>query len=442
MVSEVTRLLFSRGIHPPGHKDLTRNKTIEELPAPEVLVVPMSMHIGAPCSPLVKVGEQVAMGQLIGENKNALSAPIHAPVSGKVLSVEPRPHPNGLAVMSVVIQNDGLDTLHESVKPYGSLQSLSAEELTAIAYEAGLVGLGGATFPTATKIKSGVGQVDSLIINGAECEPYITSDQRVMCEMPEEVVGGTRALMKIYELREAIIAIESNKPDAYESIKNTLSKADENIRLKWLPTRYPQGAEKQLIKTVLNREVPPGELPAAVGAAVFNVDTVAALHRAITTGLPLMRRIVTVSGSAVSNPKNLKVRLGTPLVKVFEAVGGFKEQPYKVLMGGPMMGVAQFNLDVPVVKATNALLALTASDSTEADGEPVCIRCGRCVHVCPVRLLPVYLYQYERKNMLDQLTRQRVTDCIECGSCSYVCPGRLHLTQSFRTAKQKLRESK
>jgi electron transport complex protein RnfC len=431
---------FRGGIHPDGNKETTRQKSIEDLPAPQEIIIPMIMHIGAPCTPCVKVGHHVLLGEKIAVAADNISIPIHASVSGHVKSIEPRPHPNGGQVLSVVIENDGEDTPHPTMRPYGSVESLSTEELVAIIQETGIVGLGGAAFPTHAKIRSGLGKVNTLIINGAECEPYITSDHRLMLEAPEEIVGGLRVLLKIFSLSNAIIAIESNKPDAIEALRHTLPKHDSGVRVHPLATRYPQGAEKQLIYAVTGREIPPGALPAAVGAAVFNVDTAAAIHRAVTTGRPLLRRIVTVSGSGVSNPKNLRVRLGTPLKTVFEATGGFKEQPFKIIMGGPMMGVAQHSLDVPVIKATNALLAFSR-DEGAVEKNPVCIRCGRCVTSCPMRLLPVYLYHYEQKNMLSQCERLHVSDCIECGCCSYVCPGRLHLVHSMRNAKQKLREA-
>ncbi len=432
---------FSGGIHPDDAKLATKHKPIEALPPPEQLIIPMSLHIGAPCEPIVREGQAVFMGQLIGDSQAPVSAPIHSPVSGKVLAIEPRPHPNGSSVLSVIIENDGNDTLSESIRPYGSFESLTSEQLLQIIRDAGIVGLGGAAFPTHTKIRSGIGKVDTIIVNGCECEPYITSDYRLMLEAPEEIIGGLKVLMKIFGLNSAVIAIESNKREAIESMRKMLPKKGTGISIKVLPTRYPQGAEKQLIVAVADKEIAPGALPASTGCAVFNIDTTAAIHRAVTAGLPLMRRIVTVSGSAVSNPKNLSVRIGTPIETVFLATGGFRETTYKVLMGGPMMGVAQHSLSVPVIKGTNALLAFAHNDAVLAS-DSTCIRCGKCVSVCPVRLLPIYLYMYERKDNLELLEKQRIMDCIECGCCSYICPGRLHLVQSFRTGKQKINDAK
>ena len=428
---------FKGGVHPKESKNATRHKPVEEMPPPQRVILPMSMHIGAPCEPLVRVGEYIKLGQKIGAAQGAVSAPVHSSVSGKVEAIEPYLHLNGTSVLSVFIENDGLDSPHEDMRPHGSVESLSPDELLSVVREAGIVGMGGAAFPTHVKLSSMMGQIDKLIINAAECEPYITSDHRLMLEAPEELIGGVRALMKILSLSEAVISVEANKRDAIDMVRRTLPRKKSNIKVVSLPTRYPQGAEKQLIKTLTGREVLPGQLPASVGCAVFNAQTAAAIHRAITTGLPLIRRIVTVTGSAVSNPKNLLVRMGTPLISVFEATGGFRETPYKVLIGGPMMGIAQHNLNTVISKGTNALLAFSRKEDVRVDN-PICIRCAKCVSVCPMNLLPVYMYMHGQKDNIPELERLRVTDCIECGSCSYTCPGRLYLVQSFRTGKQKV----
>lgn len=432
---------FHGGVHPDDRKAATRHKPVELLPAPNFVVLPVSMHIGTPCEPVVSPGAAVKMGQVIADSAAPVSVPIHASVSGKILEIEPRPHPNGGQVLSIVIENDGLDTPCETMRPYGSVESLTPEQLLKIVRDAGIVGMGGAAFPTHVKLRSGMGKVDRLILNGAECEPYITSDHRLMLEAPEEVIGGLRVLMKVLGISEATIAIEANKRDAYETIRKTLPRQGSGISVRLLRTRYPQGAEKQLIRAVTGREIPPGQLPASVGCAVFNVETAAAIHRAVTSGLPLIRRTVTVSGSAVSNPKNLLVRIGTPMEALFEVTGGFRETPAKVLSGGPMMGVAQHNLSAPIIKSCGSLLAFSMAD-TQTSFEEICIRCGKCVGVCPMNLLPIYMYMYERKDDMQALERLRLTDCIECGCCSYICPGRLHLVQSFRTGKQKLNDAR
>lgn len=429
---------FRGGVHPEDRKEATRHKPVELLPPPLRIVLPMSMHIGAPCEPVVRPDQEIFVGQLIADSSAPVSAPIHSPVSGKVMAIDFFSHPNGGRVKSVVIENDGKDTPHESVHPKGSVEALTPDQLLRIVREAGLVGAGGAAFPTHVKVSSARGKCDTLIINAAECEPYITADHRLMLEAPEEVIGGLRALMKLLEPERAVIAVESNKRDAVETLRRTLP-GKTNIELITLRTRYPQGAEKQLIKAVTGREVPPGKLPADVKCAVFNAATAAALHRAVTTGMPLTRRIVTVAGSAVANAKNLSVPFGTPMIDVFNATGGFREKPVKVLSGGPMMGIAQYDLSAPLIKGCNALLAF-AADDIPPGGNEICIRCGRCVRACPMNLLPVYIYMNERKSRLEELENLRLNDCIECGSCSYECPGRLHLVHSIRTGKQKLRD--
>ena len=353
-------LTFRGGVHLDDKKELTRKKAFETIPAPATVVIPMLMHVGAQCQPLVVPGSKVKLGQKIGDSNAPISAPIHASVSGTVSAVEPRLHPNGNMVMSVVIENDYSDTLDESVKPHGSVESLSSDELIRIIREAGIVGLGGAAFPTHVKIQSGIGKVDTLIINCAECEPYITSGHRSMLEHPEEIIGGIRVLMKIYHIDNAVLAVESNKLDAVRVLEKALPQKSSPIKIKVLKTKYPQGAEKQLIYAVTKKEVPPGQLPAAVGCAVFNLDTCAAIHNAVTTGMPLISRGVTVSGSAIANPKNIICRIGTPLSELAAAAGGFKEEPFKLLMGGPMMGVALTDIELPVIKNTNHFSTFTA----------------------------------------------------------------------------------
>ena len=429
---------FFGGVHFDDCKSATNRKAIEVLAPPAQVVLPMSMHIGAPCTPLVKKGDAVKMGQKIGESTAPISAPVHATVSGTVAAVEPRLHPNGTMVMSVVIDNDFADTPDETLAKHSDISEVSAEDIVSIVKEAGIVGHGGATFPTHFKITSGLGKVDTIIINAAECEPYITSDHRIMLECTDEVVRGIRLLIKAMGLDRAYVGIEKNKPDAIAALQKV---GGSDIIVVPLKTRYPQGAEKQLIQAVTKRQVPSGGLPADVGCAVFNVDTAAAVARAVYDGLPVIRRIVTVSGSAVKEPKNLCVRIGTPLSTLFEACGGFKKSPNKIIMGGPMMGVAQYSIDVPVYKATNAVLAFSG-DEDKTDKFPTCIKCGKCVGVCPMRLMPVYLNMYAGKNMFTQLEENGINDCMECGSCAYICPARIPLVQTFKAAKQKLADDK
>ena len=428
---------FFGGVHPDDRKQLACDCPIG-LYVPRQVVIPMSQHIGAPCQPLVKKGDTVTVGQKIGDN-TGLCVPVHASVSGTVAAVELRPHTSGVPVMSVVIDSDGLDTPCPDLTPHETLDGLTAEELMDIIHEAGIAGMGGATFPAHVKLSSGIGKVDTVILNASECEPYITADDRLLRETPERVVGGLRVLMRIFELGRAYIGIEDNKPEAIRSLQSLLGSGS-GIELCVRKTRYPQGAEKQLIQSITGRLVPPGGLPAAVGCAVFNAATAAAVYDAVYLGRPLTHRVVTVTGEAVKRPGNYLVPIGTRFSDLIEASGGFRTPAYKVLSGGPMMGMAQAGLDVPVSKGTNAITCL---DDTAWKGEktPHCIRCGRCMDACPMHLMPLYLYKYERADNLEGLTKKNVTDCIECGCCAYVCPAGIPLVQSFKNAKQKLRDA-
>lgn len=429
--------LFWGGIHPEGHKDLSRGGAPVPAPLPVQVVLPMVQHIGAACIPLVQVGDQVRLGQKIADAEG-LCAPIHASVSGKVAAVEPRRHPNGREVLSVVIENDFTDTPDDTLKPHLDHRELSAQEILQIIREAGIVGMGGATFPTDVKAFSALGQVDYVLINACECEPYITADDALLCTYPEQVIRGAETLAHALTPRHTVIAVEDNKAEAIRILKNALPK-DSAIEVRVLPTRYPQGAEKQLIQAVTGRQVPPGKLPAAVGCAVFNAATAASVYQAVYEGKPVTRRIVTVTGDGAAAPKNLIVRLGTSFRQVIEAAGGMAEDTRKVLSGGPMMGVAQKDLDVPVLKGTNAILCMKAAAARP--GTPTCIRCSRCVTVCPMHLQPLYLYRFATNGNQKELERLYLMDCIECGSCAYSCPGQLPLVERIRAGKTLLKEA-
>lgn len=425
---------FRGGIHPPYNKDLTNFKPIEKAALPKKVIIPMGMHIGAPCEPIVKVGDTVKKGQKIGEAKGFVSVPVHASISGKVTAVEPRPWPGGGLMMSVVIESDGKDEVYEGITPPKPLSELSPDEIKNLIREAGITGMGGAGFPTQVKLSFPPEKnVDTIIVNAAECEPYITADHRLLLEGTEDVIFGLEAIMKATGIKQAFIGIEDNKQDAIEAVKKAIS-GKEGIEVVELETKYPQGGEKQLIKAVTGREVPSGGLPMDAGVIVNNAGTCAAVANALKTGMPLIERIATITGSGVKEPKNLLIRIGTPLIDLIEQCGGFQGKPGKVLMGGPMMGLAQSLLDVPAIKGTNGILVLERDDVHLFEPMP-CIKCARCVDACPIQLLPTTIAKYAQKDMWSEAEQYHAMDCIECGCCSYVCPAHIPLTQHIRIAK-------
>ena len=426
---------FFGGVHPNDMKAATNEKAIEQLEAPAEVVIPMSMHIGAPCKPIVAVGDKVTIGQKIGEPGGFVSAPIHASVSGTVKAVEPRPFSMGGTMMSVVIENDFQNTVCPDIHPVEDPDSLTPEQLVEIVKNAGIVGQGGATFPTHVKISSGLGKVDYVIINAAECEPYITGDHRTMLERPEQVVKGATLLAKCFGVEHVYIGIEANKQNAADVLNKTIAELNAPVVVEVLHTRYPQGAEKQLCQAVSGRQVPSGKLPADAGCCIFNLNTTCAIYRAVYTGMPVVNKVVTVSGSGVIEPKNIECPIGTPISKLFDACGGLREDTYKLIMGGPMMGLAQYNVDVTVGKGTGAMLAFAGKEE-QYEEHPQCIRCGKCVAACPVHLEPLFMYQYAEKGMVDELNEAHIMDCMECGACAYACPARMHLTHMFKTGKQ------
>lgn len=429
--------LFFGGIHPADKKELTSGKETIRTVKPERVTIPLSQHIGVPCKPLVKVGDYVRVGQKIGDNEG-LCAPVHASVSGTVIDIKPMPHPNGTDVPAIIIENDYQDTWHEDVLPQSEVPDLEAGELFQMIREAGIVGMGGATFPTEIKATSSYNNIDTLIVNACECEPYITADDTLMYTEPEKVLRGIEILQKTLQPKVVVLAIEDNKKKAIAALKKHVQKYPQ-IELRVLPTRYPQGAEKQLILAVTGREVPPGQLPASVDCAVFNVTTMAFICQAVDEGKPLVRRIVSVTGEGVTTPENFMVPIGTPFAALIEAAGGLKKDGKRVIAGGPMMGKAQKTLDVPVIKGTGSVLCLK---EIEEEAEPKCIRCGKCVEVCPMKLQPLYMYRYQAANNLKMLDKFHLMDCMECGCCAYVCPGKLPLVESFRAGKQALKEGK
>ena len=431
--------LFFGGIHPKYNKEMSKTVTDFLTIVPKQVVIPMQQHIGAPCQPLVQVGDRVLRGQKIGDGEG-LCVPVHASVSGTVVAIEPRPHTSGRMVNAIVIENDMLDETVPEVGCDLPLDQLEAETVLHTIREAGIVGMGGAAFPGNVKALTSMGKIDTLIANACECEPYITADDSLLRTEPEHVLEGMQILRQILKPERVVLAIEDNKADAIGKVQ-ALVKDFSGIEVKVLPTMYPQGAEKQLVQSVTGREVLPGQLPASVGCAVFNVSTFAAIYRAVRLGRPLYQRIVTVSGEAIAQPQNFIVRIGTPLHDLIEVAGGLNEKTERVISGGPMMGFAQSDLSVPVIKATNSVLCLL-KDVNGAAENPVCLRCGKCVTVCPMRLQPLYMYRFTNAKRVDELERLNLLDCMECGSCAFTCPGKLPLVETFRAGKAMLREAK
>ena len=431
--------LFFGGIHPKYNKEMSKTVTDFLTIVPKQVVIPMQQHIGAPCQPLVAVGDRVLRGQKIGDGEG-LCVPVHASVSGTVVAIEPRPHTSGRMVNAIVIENDMQDETVPEIGCDQPLEALDAETVLHTIREAGIVGMGGAAFPGNVKALTSMGKIDTLIANACECEPYITADDSLLRTEPEHVLEGMQILRQILKPERVVIAIEDNKAEAIHKVR-ALLKDHPQIEAVVLPTMYPQGAEKQLVQSVTGREVMPGQLPASVGCAVFNVSTFAAIYRAVRLGRPLYQRIVTVSGEAIAQPQNFIVRIGTPLHDLIEVAGGLNEKTERVISGGPMMGFAQSDLSVPVIKATNSVLCLL-KDVNGAAENPVCLRCGKCVAVCPMRLQPLYMYRFVNANRVDELERLNLLDCMECGSCAFTCPGKLPLVESFRKGKAMLREAK
>ena len=430
--------LFFGGIHPKYNKEMSKRITTFHTVNPKQVVIPMQQHIGAPCQPLVKVGDKVLRGQKIGDGEG-LCVPVHASVSGTVIAIEPRPHVSGRQVMAIVIENDFQDTAIAGIVNNMPIDQMNTDDILHTIREAGIVGMGGAAFPGNVKALSAMGNVDTLIANACECEPYITADDSLLRTNPEQVLEGMMILRQVLKPNQIFLAVEDNKAEAIAKVQELL-KDYPDITLRILPTRYPQGAEKQLIQSLTGREVLPGKLPVSVGCAVFNVSTYAAIYRAIRLGVPLTQRIVTISGEAIAEPQNFIVRIGTPFHDLIEIAGGLNEKTERVISGGPMMGFAQSDLSVPVIKATNSILCLL-KDRNGAAENPVCLRCGKCVAVCPMRLQPLYMYRYVNANRVDELQRLNLMDCMECGSCAFTCPGKLPLVERFRKGKQMLKEA-
>lgn len=431
-------LTFKGGIHPNDMKNITCDKPIIDLPAPKTLVFPLQQHIGAMATPCVEVGDRVLLGQKIAEAGGFVSANVHSSVSGTVIAIEPRMHPCGAPVPSIIVENDMLDEPCESMQPL-SKEELSPEAIVAAVKEAGIVGMGGATFPTHVKLSPPPDKkIEYVIVNGAECEPYLTSDHRAMLETADEVIGGLKLIMQVFGLQKGYIAIEINKPDAIKHMSERAAlETDVDIKIVKLKTKYPQGSEKHLIKAVTGREVPPGKLPMDVGVIVDNIDTCAAIARAVLSGTPLIQRIVTIGGDCISKPSNLRVRIGTSFDYIFEKCGGFIKDPSKVIMGGPMMGLALTDTDIPVIKGTSGILAFSRRMAKLPPAES-CLSCGKCVNACPMNLLPNMIREAVVLDSMERLEKLNINDCISCGSCTYICPAGQNPLQYIKTGKVKL----
>jgi len=431
-------ITFKGGVHPPESKHYTEDKPIERIPAPEVVYVLLSQHIGAPAKPIVKRGDVVKKGQKIAEAAGFVSANIHSPVSGKVKAIDRIPHFLGSHSQAIVIENDGEDTPAEELEPHPDWQSLSPEEIKNIVAEAGIVGMGGATFPTHVKLSPPKEKpIHTVILNGAECEPYLTADHRLMLENPDEIVEGALIIKHALGAERVIIGIENNKPDAIETMRKAAE--GKGIEVAELKTKYPQGAEKQLINALTGLEVPSGGLPFDVGCYVQNVGTAKAIYDAVVKGIPLIERVVTVSGLAVKEPKNLLAPIGTKLSELVDACGGTSGEVGKVIMGGPMMGLAQWTLDTTVTKGTSGLL-LFPPEMASVGEETACISCASCVDVCPMRLLPTSIAHNAKYGRFEIAGKLGAMDCIECGSCVFVCPANINLLHYIRWAKLELRK--
>lgn len=424
---------FKRGVHVPESKELTESKPIVTLKPTGDLVFPMQQHIGAPAKPIVAKGDKVLLGQKIAEAGGFVSSPIYSSVSGTVKDIKPMLHPDGNKYNSVIIENDGEYKEDESLGVKKPLQEYTRDEIINAVKEAGIVGLGGAGFPTHVKLSSKA-DIDTIIVNGAECEPYLTSDHAVLLEETDRVVKGSQVILKLFPKAKGIIAIETNKMNAIEKMEKEVQSIS-NISVLPLEPKYPQGSEKQLIDACTGRQVPVGGLPEKSGCIVDNVDTIVAIHRAIFRGRPLMRRIVTVTGNAIKNPGNFKARIGMSYQELVDAAGGFKEEPGKIISGGPMMGAPLFSLDIPIIKTSSAILCLTKEEAKVYEQQN-CIRCGKCVGACPIGLLPFSLNHDVLNGEWDAFEKDNGMSCLSCGACSFSCPAKRQLAQSIKVGKQ------
>ncbi len=434
----VKQRTFLGGIHPSEKKQQTEKLATETPPLPPEVIIPLQQHIGAPSEPVVEKGSQVDVGEPLSKCEKFVSVPVHASISGTITSIEERPHPSGMNQLSVIIENDGKDRWRSDIQFDQDYLDLSIDDMRDRIRDAGIAGMGGATFPTHVKLSPpGDKEIDTLIINGAECEPFLTSDHRLMLEEPKKILLGIQIMTKILNVKKIIIAIEKNKPDAIKVMRKNCNEGNSSYRVLGLPVKYPQGAEKQLIYAITRRRVPAGGLPMDIGCVVHNVGTAVAVYDAVAYKRPLVERFVTVAGPGIEQPKNLRLRIGTSYRYVFDYCGGLKESTAEIIMGGPMMGIAQSSLDIPVIKGTSGLLAFEKRNVLDKT-EKVCISCARCVDACPMKLMPTTIANYVKHGYFDKADEFNALDCMECGSCAYLCPSHINLVHYIRYGKSEI----
>lgn len=434
---------FYGGVHPSPHKSLTSDGVIKRIFVPKRVVLPLSQHTGSPAEPVVKAGETVKAFSEVAKATGFVSSPVHASIGGKVIKISDSPTPTSDRALSIFIESQSDVDQDFKVRQHRDPNSLSGEELISIISDAGIVGLGGAAFPTHAKLSPPKNKsIDAVILNGAECEPYLTCDQRLMIENPKEILNGLEIILKILNAKNAYIAIEDNKQSAIYAMEKALKAfsfqlSAVSIKIIILRTKYPQGAEKQIIKSILNRAVPAGGLPMDVGCIVQNVQTAYAIYEAVYFGKPLAERVITLTGSCLKEPVNMRVRIGTVLKDLVDFIGGFKKEPRKIIMGGPMMGLAQYTMDVPIVKGTSGVLFLSGEEALQAE-ESVCIRCGKCIEVCPMQLVPTTLMYRVKKEFFSDAKELGIAGCFECGACAYECPAKIPLLDYMKYGKAKI----
>ncbi|MEH6826054.1 MAG: electron transport complex subunit RsxC [Motiliproteus sp.] len=429
------------GVHPEALKHHTEQRAIQRMPMPKHLYIPLQQHIGAPAKAEVEVGDRVDKGQLLARSQGLISAPIHAPSSGTIIAIDdhPAPHPTGLPVRTIVIETDHQERIFKNLTEAGDPFQLDAQQIAARVGQAGIVGMGGATFPSAVKLMPNPkNPIHTLIINGSECEPYLSCDDRLMQERPDDLIDGIRLISHALQAKRAVLAIEDNKPAAYAAMHAAAQRAS-GVEILQIPSRYPMGWEKQLVEIITGHELPHGQLPGAIGVCVHNVGTAFAIYRTLRIDEPLISRVVTVSGGAVKTPQNVLVPIGTLVADLLDFCGGLTEEPARLVMGGPMMGQVMPHQQVPIVKGSSGILALTQHEIDDGPERP-CIRCGRCVSACPVGLMPLQLGARMRVDDVTGAEQLGVQDCIGCGCCSYVCPSKIPLVQYFNYAKGELQD--